>query len=134
MKLICGPKGFGKTKIIMGDLNEIAKTAKGNVVFIADKAVSSVGIDFSVRCIYTEEYGISDVATFEGFVKGLMAGNRDIEYLFIDGLLRIVNKPLSEIADVFATLKQLEESTGVNVEFTVSCAIENLPEYIKEYL
>ena len=42
IKLIYGPKGFGKTKIIMDDVDAAAKQAKGNVVFITDKKISSI--------------------------------------------------------------------------------------------
>ena len=36
IKLIYGPKGFGKTKIMLDDVNAAAAKAKGNVVFITD--------------------------------------------------------------------------------------------------
>ena len=37
IKLVYGPKGFGKTKIIKDNVNAAAKDAKGNVVFITDE-------------------------------------------------------------------------------------------------
>ena len=63
IKLIYGPKGFGKTKIIMDDVDAAAKQAKGNVVFITDKKICSVSIDLNVRCVYTEEYGINSAGS-----------------------------------------------------------------------
>ena len=89
IKLIYGPKGFGKTKIMLDDVNAAAAKAKGNVVFITDKRMCSVAIDLNVRCVYTEEYTIDTLDGIEGFVKGLIAGNHDIENIFIDGILRI---------------------------------------------
>ena len=71
IKLIYGPKGFGKTKIILDDVNAAAAKAKGNIVFITDKRVCSVDINLNVRCVYTEEYGINTVDGFAGFIKGL---------------------------------------------------------------
>lgn len=134
IKLIYGPKGFGKTKIIMDDINAAAKTAKGNVVFITDKKICSVDIDLNVRCLYTEEYGVNTVESFLGFVKGLIAGNSDIEYLFIDGILRITHSDLPSLETFCAELEKLHEETGLKVEMTVSSAKENLPAYMLEYL
>ncbi|MDY2880823.1 MAG: hypothetical protein SOT34_07805 [Candidatus Borkfalkiaceae bacterium] len=134
IKIIYGPKGFGKTKIIMDDINEAAKKAKGNVVFITDKKICSVDIDLNVRCLYTEEYGVNTVEAFLGFVKGLIAGNSDIEYLFIDGILRIVNTDLASLEGFCKELEKLHETAGLQVEMTVSAAKENLPPYMLSYL
>ena len=54
IKLVYGPKGFGKTKIIKDNVNAAAKEAKGNVVFITDEKLYSVDIDLNVKCIFTE--------------------------------------------------------------------------------
>ena len=51
IKIVYGPKGFGKTKIMIDEVNNAAKTASGNVVFISDKRFSTVVIDFNVRCV-----------------------------------------------------------------------------------
>ena len=51
INIIYGEKGTGKTKIIIDRVNEAAKTAKGNVVFISQKKSCSVNIDFNVRCV-----------------------------------------------------------------------------------
>ena len=134
MKIIYGPKGYGKTKIIREDVNAIAKTAKGNVVLITDKPVSSVGIDFSVRCVNTDEYGIRSKDAFCGFMKGLMAGNRDIEYVFIDGIYKVTKTPVAELEDLFKELEKLSEDTGVQLEITVSSTKEDLPKFILKYL
>ena len=40
VKLIVGLKGTGKTKIILDSVNETAKSAKGNVVFIQQKKIN----------------------------------------------------------------------------------------------
>lgn len=131
IKLIYGPKGFGKTKIIMDDINAAAKEAKGNVVFITDKSICSVSIDIKVRCVYTEEYGISSVEELKGFIMGLVAGNSDIEKIFIDGILRIGHCKLDELEDLFAAIKKID---GVKFEMTVSADKADLPKFMLEYV
>ena len=130
INLIYGPKGFGKTKIIMDDINDAAKKAKGNVVFITDISICSVSIDLNVRCVYTEEYGIKNVDELKGFIMGLVAGNSDIEYIFIDGILRIANCKLEELEDLFAAIRKLD----VKLELTVSAEKAQLPKFMLEYV
>ncbi len=114
----------------MDDINDAAQKAKGNVVFITDKSICSVSIDINVRCVYTEEYGIKNVEELKGFIMGLVAGNSDIEYIFIDGILRIADCKLEELEDLFAAVKKLD----VKLELTVSAEKAQLPKFMLEYV
>lgn len=134
IKLIYGPKGFGKTKIMIDDVNAAAAKAKGNVVFITDKRECSVAIDLNVKCVYTDEYAINTVDGLEGFVKGIVAGNHDIESVFIDGVLRITNGTLDGLETMFGELKKLCESNDVALEMTISATKEQLPKYMLPYI
>ncbi|MBO4323041.1 MAG: hypothetical protein J5836_00110 [Clostridia bacterium] len=134
IKLVYGPKGFGKTKIILDDVNAAAKVAKGNVVFITDKKICSVSIDLNVRCVYTEEYGVASLKEFDGFVKGLIAGNSDIEYLFIDGIARITKDDIANMQSFFDTIEKFSKENGLKVEMTISAAKEDLPDFMLKYL
>ena len=42
-----------------------------------------------VRLVDAEEYGINSYDAFYGFVAGVLAGNYDIQEIFVDGILRI---------------------------------------------
>lgn len=134
IKIICGEKGTGKTKIITDLVNEVVKTAKGNVVFISQKKSYSANIDFNVRCVYTEDYAVDNISAFVGFVDGLMAGNSDIEYIFADGIMRIADCGINDMQALFVEAEKLQKEYGVKFVFTVSCAKENLPGYIAGYV
>ena len=134
IKLVYGPKGFGKTKIMIDDVNEVVKTAKGNVVFITDKKMETVSIDLNVRIVNTEEYGINSVVAFEGFVKGLMAGNSDIEYIFVDGIARICVCDIKDLGHFFKEIGTLTDANGIKCEFSISSTKEDLPEFLLTYL
>lgn len=135
IKLIYGPKGFGKTKIIKDNVNAAAKEAKGNVVFITDTKVYSVDIDLNVKCVFTEEYAVASVNSFAGFLQGLIAGNSDIEHIFIDGIKRITGeRNLDAYADFFADLEKIAKENDVHVEFTVSATKEELPKFMHAYI
>lgn len=134
IKIICGEKGTGKTKIITDLVNEVVKEAKGNVVFISQKKSYSANIDFNVRCVYSEDYAVDNISAFVGFVDGLMAGNSDIEYIFADGIMRIADCGVNDMQALFAEAEKLAKEYGVKFVLTVSCAKENLPEYIAKYV
>lgn len=135
IKIVYGPKGFGKTKIIKDDINVAAKEAKGNVVFITDEKIYSADIDFNVKCVFTEEYDVACVCGFTGFVQGLIAGNSDIEYIFIDGLKRITGeRDLNAYEEFFTDLKKISDANNIKVEITISAAKEELPKFMLDYI
>ncbi len=135
IKIVYGPKGYGKTKIMLDELNSAAKTAKGNVVLITDKRFNTVEIDFSVRCCYTEDHNIDNSQAFRGFINGLLAGNSDIEYIFIDGLKRIVGNSMRGGKALFKAINQLQkEYKSLKFIISVSSTKEDLPSYIVKYI
>ena len=132
IRLIYGPKGTGKTQQIVNDANNAVANAKGNIVFVTDKKFDTVRLDFNVKVIYTENFDIHCAACFSGFLKGLLAGNSDIEYLFLDGLVRVVGDDNKALEQVFDTIKTLEKEYGFTCEISVSKTKETLPEVMKE--
>ncbi len=133
IKIVYGPKGFGKTKIMLDEVNNAGSNAKGNVVFITDKRFNTVNINFNVRCVYTEDHDIKGSVAFNGFINGLLAGNSDIEYVFIDGLKRIVGNEMDGGETLFKSIKQLqEEYPELKFVISVSASYEELPAYVKE--
>ena len=133
IKIVYGPKGFGKTKIMLDEVNNAGATAKGNVVFITDKRISTVNVNFNVRCVYTEDHDIVGAVAFNGFINGLLAGNSDIEYVFIDGLKRIIGNEMEGGEKLFNSIKQLqEEYPELKFVISVSASYDELPAYVAE--
>ncbi|MBP5177206.1 MAG: hypothetical protein ILP02_01335 [Clostridia bacterium] len=129
INVISGPKGTGKTKIILAEIDKALGAAKGDIVFITDKKNESIRvIDFNVRVLYTEDFGVACEKCFSGFVKGLMAGNSDIEYLFIDGLTRIIGNDMGDICAFLDQIIGLEKEYGFKVMMTVSKVKTEFPE------
>lgn len=133
IKLIYGEKGTGKTKIMLDSVNEAAKSALGNVVFITEKKSYSANIDLNVRCVYAEDYSVASVAGMVGFIDGLMAGNADIEYIYIDGLIRITKAELKDLESFVSEAEKLTKEYGVKFVLTVSATKENMPEFLAKY-
>ena len=71
---------------------------------------------------------------FLGFLIGMMAKDFDLELLFVDGFLRIVNAQLKDLADFFAQLSKASEQHNVRVIMSVSGSEEDRPAFLDEYL
>ena len=127
---------FGwEPKIMLDEVNKAGESAKGNVVFITDKRFSTVNVNFNVRCVYTEDHDICGAISFNGFINGLMAGNSDIEYVFIDGLKRIIGNDMEDGEKLFESIEQLqEEYKELKFVISVSGAKEELPSYVTKFI
>ena len=134
INIVYGPKGTGKTKQLIEQANTAADTAKGHTVFITDTKRYMFDLTREVRFIDLTEFNIAGEEAFCGFIKGVIAANRDNEYLFIDGASRITGKALSEMAAFFYMLEKVSADTGVNITIARSAKREELPPFIAKYL
>ncbi len=137
IKLITGAKGTGKTKIIIDMANDNVETAKGDIVFITDTDRYTYSIRYQVRlinanCIKRGDAPASEEALI-GFIKGVLAGNHDIETLYIDGAHRILNKTIQEMEDFFDDIFNIAKETETQFVLTVSENEDNFPQFLKKY-
>ena len=58
MKIVYGPKGTGKTKIVIADANAQVDSAKGHVVFITDTNRYMYDLKYQIRFIDVKGYEI----------------------------------------------------------------------------
>lgn len=134
IKIIYGPKGTGKTKQLIEQANAVVSTAKGHAVFISDTKRYMFDLKREVRFIDLTEFNIAGEEAFCGFIKGVIAANRDNEYLYIDGASRITGKPLSEMAAFFYMLDKVSEEQNLIITIACSATREELPPFIAKYL
>lgn len=134
IKVICGPKGSGKTKRVIDTANELVSTAKGHSIFITDTKRYMYDIKREVRFIDVSDYAIAGEDALCGFVKGVIAGSYDNEYVFVDGIARIAGKAIKDMAKTFYMLEKVSQMRGLEVYVTCSCAEEELPDFAKKYL
>ena len=134
IKVIYGAKGTGKTKMMIDAANEAVKVAKGHLIFITDSKRGMYDLERDVRFIDVSEYDIAGEAALCGFIKGVIAGNHDNEYVFIDGVVRIAGKPVQEMATFFYMLDKVSATNNLVVTVSVSAAKEELPDFVTKYL
>ena len=134
IKLIVGNKGSGKTKTLIDMINKAAKTTSGNIVCIEKGLKMTYDIDYSVRLIDIESYGVEGFDAFYGFISGICAGNYDITEVFIDATLKIGGRDLNAFAGMIKKLEKLTAENKVEIVFTVSCDRSELPESVLPYI
>ncbi|MEG0019579.1 MAG: hypothetical protein RR846_06770 [Oscillospiraceae bacterium] len=132
IKLIVGKKGAGKTKQMMDMINENLKTVKGNIVCIEKSTQLAYNISTSVRLVDVDEYKIDSYDTFYGFFAGILAGNYDIEQIYVDGILKINDIEMDGLGALLEKIDIISKETLV--VFTVSADKDELPVNIKKYL
>lgn len=132
INLIPGKKGTGKTKILVDSIKKAAENATGNVVCIERGMQLTYDLPHNVRLADAEEYGINSFDSFYGFVAGLMAGNYDIQEVFVDGILKIGGRDYDAFGNVLEKVAVLTKD--VNVTFTVSADVDELPAKVKAFI
>lgn len=134
IKVIYGEKGTGKTKMMIDAANGAVNEAKGHMIFITDTKRYMYDLEREIRFIDVSEYNIAGEAALCGFVKGVIAGNNDNEYIYIDGIARIAGKSVQEMAEFFYMLEKVATSNNLVVTVSVSAAKEELPDFVTKYL
>lgn len=134
IKIIYGPKGTGKTKIIIDEANSKIETAKGHLIFITNTKRYMYDLKREIRMIDTSDYQIAGEEALCGFVNGVVAANNDNEYLFIDGAARIAGKEIKDMPAFYYMLDKLSEENGLTVYVTCSADKGELPEFVTKYL
>ena len=128
INLIPGKKGTGKTKILVDSIKKAAENATGNVVCIERGMQLTYDLPHNVRLADAEEYGINSFDSFYGFVDGLMAGND----VFVDGILKIGGRDYDALGNMLEKVAVLTKD--VNVTFTVSADVDELPAKVKAFI
>ena len=131
IKVIYGPKGTGKTKIIIDEANGKVASAKGHMIFITNTKRYMYDLHRDIRLIDTTDYDIAGEEALIGFIKGAVAANNDNEYLFVDGAARIAGKDIKDMAAFYYMLDKLSETNGLTIYVTVSSSKEDLPDFVK---
>ena len=134
IKVVYGAKGTGKTKQMIDAANEAVKSAKGHLVFITDTKRGMYDLEREVRFIDVSDFDVAGEAALCGFIKGVIAGNHDNEFIYIDGVMRIAGKKASELGAFFYMLDKVATENNLTITVSISAAREELPDFIAKYL
>ena len=129
VNLITGPRGSGKTQQMIDLANEKVKTSNGNVVLIKKSHKDTYTVDFNIRAIRMADY--KDILTLEefvGFLYGMVAGNHDIEAIFIDSVLKQANITLESLPAFLQKLTKISNENNIEFYLSISADKNEIPE------
>ena len=134
VKVIMGLKGSGKTKKLVDLVQQAAKEEKGAIVCIEKKKNLTTDIPHTVRLIRADEYGISGIDMFKGYIAGLYSGNYDITQIFVDNFYKIIDTDNeAQVAEVLGWLEAFSNANGVTVTLSLSGDAEKASDALKKY-
>ena len=134
VKIIMGLKGSGKTKQLIDLVHAAVEQEHGDVVCIEKGQKLTYDIPHAARLIEASDYGFTSYEFLRGFISGLHAGNYDVTHVFIDSLLKIIDRPLDLQAEEFVDwCESFSERERVKFTITISAdaalATEGMTKY-----
>ena len=134
IKVIMGLKGSGKTKQMIDSINETLAHAVGDVVCIEYGKKLTYDVNYRVRLVDSEEYGISNSDMLKGFLSGLHAGNFDITHVYIDNLYKTIGTDRANGEAFISWCATFAAANNMNITITVSDDAALASETVKQYL
>ena len=134
IQVIYGRKGSGKTKRIIEKANNSVETCDGGIVYLYCNSKHMLELRHEIRYIDTSEYGIKGAYTFLGFVSGLLASNFDLKMIFVDGFLKLMDRPVDQMEDLFAKLDDFSTTHSIDIVLSISLEPSEMPEYLQKYI
>ena len=132
--VIMGLKGSGKTKKLVDSIHAALETAHGDVVCIEYGKKLTYDVNYRVRLVDSEEYGISNPDMLKGFLSGLHAGNFDITHVYIDNLYKTIGADRAAGEDFILWAAKFAEANNMEITVTVSDDAALASEAVKQYI
>ena len=131
VQLIVGQKGKGKTKVILDMVNKEIATAEGNIVYLDKGNDHMYELNNKVRLINVKDYGVSNADEFVGFIRGIVSQDHDLEFLYLDGFLKISCVETDRVEEVLTKLDRISDTYGFKIIASISIDEAELPESLK---
>ena len=129
-----GLKGSGKTKKLIDSINDTLAHAAGDVVCIEYGKKLTYDVNYRVRLVDSQEYGISNPDMLKGFLSGLHAGNFDITNVYIDNLYKTIGSDRANGEAFVAWCAEFAAANNMNITITISDDPALASESMKKYL
>ncbi|MDD4290669.1 MAG: hypothetical protein PHX51_00265 [Clostridia bacterium] len=130
IKVLGGERGTGKTQKLVTHANGFAEVATGNVVFLDRDFHRIHELAYNIRLVNIHDFGIDTDVTLLAFIKGLIAGNADIQRIYIDSIKALINKNYSEMQMLFEEFDKLSREFSVDFFLTAEVNNQNAPAFI----
>jgi len=124
VKVMMGLKGSGKTKQLLEMVQDAVESEQGDIVYIEKSSKLMHDIPLKVRLVDASQYDFNDYDFLKGFICGLYSANYDITHIFIDSILKIIEKDYNDETDEF--LQWCEKfGSKENIKFTITVSTDS---------
>ena len=132
--VIMGLKGSGKTKKLIDSIHEAVANASGDVVCIEYGKKLTYDVNYRVRLVDSQEYGICTLDMLKGFLSGLHAGNFDITHVYIDNLYKTIGSNRANGEAFVIWCAEFAKTNNMEITVTISDDPAAASEAMKQYL
>ena len=132
--VIMGLKGSGKTKKLIDSIHAAVAEASGDVVCIEYGKKLTYDVNYKVRLVDSEEYGIKNVDMLKGLISGLHAGNFDITHVYIDNLYKTIGTSREDGEAFVIWCAEFAKVNNMEITVTISDDPALASDAMKEYL
>jgi hypothetical protein len=135
VKAIMGLKGEGKTKKLIAMVNKALEEERGDVVCIEKTANLTYDIPYQARLVKLSDYeGGTGYDFLRGVISGLIAGNHDITYIFMDSLFKLAGTESIVEAEKFLDwCDKFAHREDVKFAMTISADAATATDEMKKY-
>lgn len=134
IKVVYGPKGTGKTKVMVQAANRMSDECKGVLVFIDNSNKLIYDLKRQIRYTNITDYPVGNVDSLLGFICGILSQNYDVEGIFIDSLSYIIAEDSKSLGMFFGGLEELSSRHGIQFYVSISGDKADMPDCIRKYV
>ncbi|MCR5791778.1 MAG: twitching motility protein PilT [Lachnospiraceae bacterium] len=128
LKIICGEKGKGKTKILLEKANDEVKTAEGNIVFLDKTNEHMCELVRDIRLINVKDFFIDSFEQFIGFICGIISQDNDLETLYLDNFLKLTCGNKYSLIEYFGNLDKIASKWNLDIIVSISVNQTEIPD------
>ena len=135
VKLIAGLSGTGKTQQMVNEINEAVEQESGSLVCIELKTSLRFDLNYKVRLIEYQSYGLEGAESLKAFISGLHAGNFDITHIYLKSVHRLLgtDNP-EELAAFCGWCQRFGDANSMRFTMTARLDPETAPEALRPYM
>jgi len=112
INLIYGPNGSGKTQKLIDHANAELDKTNGLIIYLDRSNNHRLQVSKQIRFINTTEFGVENADMLYGMLCGLVAGNYDINRIYIDNITKMIGS--SDKDDIKAMLSCIAKLCSLN--------------------
>lgn len=134
LTLIIGEKGSGKTKKIIDMANDYVNEAQGTIIFINKDERIMYDLTHEIRFVCLDDFDeFQDVDSYISFIYGMLSLDHDIEYIFMDSILKYGKIEVSDLPEFLDKLNTIGQNKDIQFITSLSTSAEAIPAEVEKY-